>query len=50
MPGIHQFDTTMRLLQKVLDLRSTNQEIIGANIANAETPGYAAQSFSFEDN
>lgn len=49
MPGIHQFDTTMRLLQKVLDLRSTNQEIIGANIANAETPGYAAQSFSFED-
>lgn len=49
MPGIHQFDTTMRLLQKVLDLRSTNQEIIGANIANAETPGYATQSFSFED-
>ena len=49
MPGIHQFDTTMQLLQKVLDLRSTNQEIIGANIANAETPGYAAQSFSFED-
>ena len=49
MPGIQQFDTTMKLLQKVLDLRSKNQEIIGTNIANAETPGYAAQSFSFEN-
>ena len=49
MQGIQQFDTTMQLLQKVLDLRSTNQEIIGSNIANAETPGYAAQSFTFED-
>lgn len=48
MPGIQQFDTTMRLLQKVLDLREKNQEIIGSNIANAETPGYSAQSFSFE--
>jgi len=48
MPGIQQFDTTMRLLQKVLDLRQKNQEIIGSNIANAETPGYSAQSFSFE--
>ncbi|MBM9615162.1 flagellar basal body rod protein FlgB [Desulfobulbus rhabdoformis] len=49
MPGIQQFDTTMRLLQRVLDLREKNQEIIGSNIANAETPGYAAKSFSFEE-
>lgn len=49
MPGIQQFDTTMKLLQKVLDLRSKNQEIIGSNIANAETPGYSAQSFTFDD-
>jgi flagellar basal-body rod protein FlgB len=49
MSDIQQFDTTMRLLQKVLDLRSKNQEVIGANIANAETPGYAAKSFHFED-
>lgn len=48
MPGIQQFDTTMRLLQKVLDLRQKNQEIIGSNIANAETPGYSTQTFSFE--
>lgn len=49
MPGIQQFDTTTQLLQKVLDLRAKNQEIISANIANAETPGYSAQTFSFED-
>jgi flagellar basal-body rod protein FlgB len=49
MPGIQQFDTTMKLLQKVLDLRAKNQEIIGSNIANAETPGYSAQSFTFDD-
>lgn len=49
MSGIQQFDTTTQLLQKVLDLRAKNQEIIGANIANAETPGYSAQSFTFED-
>jgi flagellar basal-body rod protein FlgB len=49
MPGIHQFDTTMQLLHKVLDLRQKNQEIIGSNIANAETPGYSTQTFSFEE-
>lgn len=49
MAGIQQFDSTMRLLHKVLDLRTQHQEIIGANIANAETPGYAARSFTFED-
>ena len=48
MPVFQQFDTTMNLLQKVLDLRSRNQEIISSNIANAETPGYSAVSFEFE--
>ncbi len=49
MSLVQQFDTTMHLLQKVLDLRSRNQEIISSNIANAETPGYSAKSFEFED-
>ena len=49
MPKIHQFDTSMQLLNKVLDLRSKNQEIIGSNIANAETPGFSARSFTFEE-
>ncbi|MGI6657770.1 MAG: flagellar basal body rod protein FlgB [Desulfobulbus sp.] len=49
MSVIDQFDSTMRLLNKVMDLRSANQEVIGSNIANAETPGYEARSFTFED-
>ncbi|WP_028585471.1 flagellar basal body rod protein FlgB [Desulfogranum mediterraneum] len=44
-----QLDTTMQLLQKVLDLRAKNQQVISSNIANAETPGYAAKSLQFED-
>ena len=42
------FDANIQLLSKVLDLRSKNQQVIGANIANAETPGYAAAKFEFE--
>ncbi len=49
MPLIQQFDTTMQVLEKVLDLRAKKQEIIAANIANAETPGYAPVSFEFEE-
>lgn len=41
-------DPTMTLLTKSLDLRSTNQQVIAANIANAETPGYAPARFEFE--
>lgn len=48
MPFIQQFDTTMNLLQKVLDLRTRNQQVISSNIANAETPGYSSSSFEFE--
>ena len=49
MPFLQQHDTTTQMLQKVLDLRAKNQQIIGSNIANAETPGYSAKSLEFED-
>ncbi len=49
MPILQQFDTTLNMLQKVLDLRSKNQQIISSNIANAETPGYSAKSLAFEE-
>ena len=49
MPLLQQLDTTTQMLQKVLDLRAKNQQVIGSNIANAETPGYAAKSLEFED-
>jgi len=45
---IKLFDATTSLLQKAMDLRQTNQEIIASNIANAETPGYAPAVLDFE--
>jgi len=42
-------DQSITLLQKVLDLRAEKEKIIASNIANAETPGYSAVKFKFED-
>ena len=42
------FDKTMDALAKSLDLRDQRQTIIASNIANAETPGYQAQTLDFE--
>lgn len=49
MISIQQFDPTMNLLSKVLDLRNKNQMIISSNIANAETPDYSTVTFEFEE-
>lgn len=49
MDPFKPFDTNMQLLSKVLDLRAQKAQVISANIANAETPGYAAARFDFED-
>lgn len=49
MPGIQQAEVTTQLLEKVLDLRSKNQQVISSNIANAETPGYSAKTLQFEE-
>ena len=48
MAPLTSFDTQMQLLSKVLDLRAQNAQVISANIANAETPGYTAKKFEFE--
>jgi flagellar basal-body rod protein FlgB len=48
MDPLRLSDGTMALLTKSLDLRSINQQVIAANIANAETPGYAPARFEFE--
>ncbi len=42
------FNTTINLLEKNLDLRVKNQNLISANIANVETPGYIPTTLSFE--
>jgi len=42
MPNPGLFGGTISLLQRVLDLRSRNHQVISANIANVDTPGYKA--------
>lgn len=49
MKPIATFDQSMVLLNKVLDLRATNEKVIASNIANSETPGYSPARFDFED-
>ena len=49
MADIRIADRTMSVLQKSLDLRAQNQQVIAGNIANAETPGYSARKLKFED-
>jgi len=49
MPHVQLFDKTIGLLQKTLDLRLQNQQVIAANIANADTPGYAPVRLEFEE-
>lgn len=43
------FDPSIQLLSKTLDLRARNQQVIAANIANAETPGYAPARLQFQE-
>lgn len=42
------FDSNMQLLGKVMDLRAQKAQVISANIANAETPGFSPSRFDFE--
>ena len=42
------FDRTLDAISKSLDMRSQRQNIISANIANAETPGYQSKRIDFE--
>ena len=48
MPVNALFGTTVELLGKTLDLRAKRQNLISANLANAETPGYIPNDISFE--
>jgi len=44
------FDKTTSLLQRVMDLRVQNQQVIAGNVANANTPGYTPVRLEFEKN
>jgi flagellar basal-body rod protein FlgB len=43
------FGRTFVILGKVLNLRSARHEILAANIANADTPGYVGVDLVFEE-
>jgi flagellar basal-body rod protein FlgB len=43
------FDKTTRSLAAAANMRQLKENIISANIANAETPGYTAKKVDFEE-
>ncbi|MGM0646324.1 MAG: flagellar basal body rod protein FlgB [Thermodesulfobacteriota bacterium] len=43
------FGSTIGMLEQALNLRSQNHEMLSSNIANADTPGYAARHLNFEE-
>ncbi|MCB1776351.1 MAG: flagellar basal body rod protein FlgB [Candidatus Competibacteraceae bacterium] len=42
------FDRALKLHAQALHLRSRRTEIVAANLANADTPGYMARDFNFK--
>jgi len=44
---IDKLDAALRFHQEALALRAKRQEILAANIANADTPGYKARDLDF---
>ena len=43
------FNNADRVASRSLDFRTTNAKVINANVANAETPGYRAIGYEFEE-
>nr|MBF0682265.1 flagellar basal body rod protein FlgB [Pseudomonas sp.] len=44
---VDRLDNTFRFYQQSVSLRAQRQEVLSANIANADTPGYKARDFDF---
>lgn len=44
---LDKLDAALRFGQEALNLRAQRQEILAANIANADTPGYQARDIDF---
>ena len=47
MAGLRLFDATHRLLEVSLRGRAARHEVLSANIANADTPGYRPRDLDF---
>jgi flagellar basal-body rod protein FlgB len=48
VPMIERLTQRMEFFSNVLQLRAHRQQVIASNIANADTPGYAARDFDFK--
>lgn len=44
---LDKLDASLRFQQEAINLRAQRQEILAANIANADTPGYQARDIDF---
>lgn len=44
-----KFDNVTNLLQTFLDVQTRRSQVIASNIANADTPGFAAKKLEFDD-
>lgn len=44
---INKLDSALRFHQEALNLRAQRQEVLSANIANADTPSFKARDFDF---
>ncbi|MBZ0156330.1 MAG: flagellar basal body rod protein FlgB [Alphaproteobacteria bacterium] len=42
-------DSSIKTLEKMLDIAAFRQKILASNIANSETPGYRARDISFQN-
>ena len=42
------FDRTIRMLERSLDLSTVRHKVLSSNVANVETPHYAAKDISFQ--
>jgi flagellar basal-body rod protein FlgB len=48
MAGLQLFNFTQQLLELSMRVRGARHEILSANIANADTPGYRARDLDFK--
>ncbi|MDU7285712.1 MAG: flagellar basal body rod protein FlgB, partial [Escherichia coli] len=46
---LDKLDAALRFQQEALNLRAQRQEVLAANIANADTPGYKAVDIDIEE-
>src|SRR5205814_7866895 len=46
--GMKLFDTTLARLERSLDVRLARHNVLSANIANVDTPGYTAKDVDFK--